>query len=208
MYIHMKINILHIWFINFPFAQRVTESGHRDCKAKVAFFVFEYPNPRQKNPGDGSVWQEDKLSTEAWKDLSGLAIEVSRANPGSNLKDYNLRQEDLDAMKFQSRMKCWPNTFTAAGVKCRIEDEHSDSPRPRVRPGPGLRARPAGGSPFVWPPQLLGDGQPASGREAASPLLSLSSACPAGCWHPPLPRQGGRRPVGEQDADPAVGFKL
>ena len=97
---------------------------------------------------------------------------------------------------------------TAAGVKCRIEDEHSDSPRPRVRPGPGLRARPAGGSPFVWPLQLLGDGQPASGREAASPLLSLSSACPAGCWHPPLPRQGGRRPVGEQDADPAVGFKL
>ena len=81
---------------------------------------------------------------------------------------------------------------TAAGVKRGLEGEHADSPRPCARPAPGppARALTAGGSPFVWPPQPLSDGQPAGGREAASPLLSLGSVWPAGCW--PTPRSRWR----------------
>ena len=58
---------------------------------------------------------------------------------------------------------------TAAGVKRGLEGEHADSPRPCARPAPGppARALTAGGSPFVWPPQPLSDGQP-GGRFAVA----------------------------------------
>ena len=99
---------------------------------------------------------------------------------------------------------------TASRVKCGLEDEHADSPRPRVRPA-SARGWPACDFFLCGPaaPQPLGNGQPTGGREAALPLLSLSYAWPAGCWPPPLPKQleDGSRPIGERHADPAVGVK-